>query len=446
MLIVTSNWAIADGTLVGPPPRRHADRFHSDLRRSAVQAGFRRDGSYRPIDRIEVVLAGDTFDWLLSDAWLGDSRPWHHPRRSGPAWEHVMARSLRQAVRPLARLVRIVRRGLAVPAADFRGRPLVGSETVVPVRATFLVGDRDARLEEAPSLSLAAHRGMSVGGRWTNGTVAISHGHEFDPLCGGGSGEAFGRNGGSTGGERPPTLHESIVVDLLAEFGATLRDRTAGHDAGRRLVRSLAEGHPLDLPRRLVSWVENAVGRGQASASDRERIVAAWRRAVAEWHRRARRQAPWSDAEFDAVEEIAARLDGLDRGAESAESTGPLRDPFAASPAGCVDPLRIAVCGHLSRRPNHANVGSSPVHICLGPPRVRRSSGMAALVRGSAVDVACVGASFSRVEDGPRSVVVFEAGEAGGSDTFVRVTEEDAEPEPRPSGGMPEGVRIVDAA
>lgn len=443
MLVVTSNWAVADGTLVDPPPRWYAERFCAELRRSAVQAGFRRDGRYRPIDRIEIVLAGDTFDWLLTDAWLGGSRPWQHARRSGPVSEQVMARSLRRAARPLAGLARMVRHGLPVPAADFRGRPIVGSAIRVPVRATLLAGDRDALLQEPRSRLLAERFGMGVGECWTNGAIAVCHGDAFDPLC--------GRPPRAAAGDRPPTLHESIVVDLLAEFGAMLRDRRAVSDGGRRLMRSLAAVHPLDLPRRLTAWLQRTDDRGEAADTDRDGIVTVWHRAVAQWHRRARRQAPATAIEFDAVEEIAAWMDRLDGAAASGPAGGlhELVDTAHAAvvpPAGGGDAVRFAVFGHLSQGFTTSIDDPSAVRICLGPRPVRRSFGLAALVRSPAVDVACIAPMVGGGEQEPRSVTIFEPGEAGGSDTFVRAADQDALSDSQASGGAPEGVRIVDAA
>ena len=76
MLLVTSNWFLSDGTVFGPPPLRQTEQFFADVQQMALRAGCRRDGSYRPVERIDVVLAGDTFDWLSSREWLGSARPW----------------------------------------------------------------------------------------------------------------------------------------------------------------------------------------------------------------------------------------------------------------------------------------------------------------------------------------------------------------------------------
>ena len=81
MLVVTSNWCVSDGTLSAGPPRRLIDRFRAEVRKASLRGGFRCDGSNRPVDAIDVVLAGDTFDWLISREWTGDVRPWDVGRR-----------------------------------------------------------------------------------------------------------------------------------------------------------------------------------------------------------------------------------------------------------------------------------------------------------------------------------------------------------------------------
>ena len=54
MLVVTSNWCVSDGTLSAGPPRGCLERFRAEVRRASLRCGFRRDGSYRPLDAIDV--------------------------------------------------------------------------------------------------------------------------------------------------------------------------------------------------------------------------------------------------------------------------------------------------------------------------------------------------------------------------------------------------------
>jgi hypothetical protein len=118
MLVVTANWAIADGTVYGGPPSGVVRTFFREVRRAAWRAGFRHDGRYRPIESIQLVLAGDTFDGLSSLAWHGDLRPWQGGPRVRAAAERIAARAAHRGGRLLAALGRLNRDGLAVPQAD----------------------------------------------------------------------------------------------------------------------------------------------------------------------------------------------------------------------------------------------------------------------------------------------------------------------------------------
>ena len=134
MLVVTSNWAIGDGSLVRGS-RGWQGMLPATIHRAALRAGFRRDGTYHAIDGIDLVLAGDTFDWLVSAEWRGSARPWHGTVAARSAADRVAGRSVRAARAVLGPLVRWSRRGLVVPASGARGRP--GPENViVPVRLT----------------------------------------------------------------------------------------------------------------------------------------------------------------------------------------------------------------------------------------------------------------------------------------------------------------------
>ena len=76
MLVVTANWAIGDGTLWRRPLRGLVSRAWGVIQRSALRAGFRHDGRYRPLERLDIVFAGDTFDLYASRLWAtGDVRP-----------------------------------------------------------------------------------------------------------------------------------------------------------------------------------------------------------------------------------------------------------------------------------------------------------------------------------------------------------------------------------
>ena len=353
MLVVTSNWCVPDGTLSAGPPRGYLDRFRAEVRKASLRAGFRCDGSYRPVDTIDVVLAGDTFDWLVSREWTDDVRPWDDGRRAAAARERVVFGAIGRSHRLLATLAAWMRRGIQVPVADRRGRPMSTASRLVPVRVAVLRGDRDRWLEQAVSDWMHPARASMpmVGTSWSDGDVAVRHGEEIDPLhsaCG-----------------REPTLGESLAVDLIARFGAAIDDFVELRPVAAGLVRRLAGGRIIDAPLRLVGWLSAHEGGGTLPTTARQGLLDAWHRSVDLWHRAARRLPSGGVAGVDLVERIA---DWLERAAGWDEQPpGPW---FDAIPGSAV-PLRgeaatTVLLGHPSADPTASAAWRRQV-VCLGP-------------------------------------------------------------------------------
>ena len=288
MLVVTANWALADGTLMAASRRRQAE-FLEAVHRAAFRSGVRSDGRYEPVDGIAIVLAGDTFDPLTSTAWKDDVRPWHEGGRAVGVAATLMLAAATRGRRLLAGLSAWVRAGLMVPAADRRGRPVFDRERRVPVRVTVLPGDRDPWIAGAGAR--LARRGIEVAGAWSVPGISVCHGAELDPLW---TAAEPGR----------PTLGASLAVDLVARFGTVLRGRPDMWPACRPLVAQLAAARALEMPGVVAEWL-TTMERSTAVVRD------AWRAAVAAWRRQARIAEPACDASFDSIDAVAAWMEAL---------------------------------------------------------------------------------------------------------------------------------------
>ncbi|MFM7185488.1 MAG: hypothetical protein ACKO4Z_12060 [Planctomycetota bacterium] len=278
MIVVTSNWAIGDGTLA-PAVEPSLGGLVAAVHRAVLRAGVRADGSYRPVDRLDVVLAGDTFDWLLSAEWLANHKPWHASAAARETLVRIAGGSTRLGWPVLRSLIHWARHGVNVPAS--RG----GSWCVaVPTRVTILVGDRDREVER-----VCGNRwhSVSIGRCWDDGRVSIRHGHEADPVCSSCAAD------GSHQLDRPPTLAESVTVDLLARFAAGIAPE------GRPFIRRLAAAGVMGVPGVIRAW------RASSAAAMNQRASDAWRRSVDDWWRTAQRCVPAVEAEFDAVGALA---------------------------------------------------------------------------------------------------------------------------------------------
>lgn len=340
MIVVTANWEIGDGSVWPVPPAGIMRRFSDDVARAAIRAGWRADGRYEPVPRVDVVYAGDTFDWLSSRRWLGQARPWHRGGRARAIRGQVVARSLRSGAGSVRGMLALVRRGLRVPRSDRHGRPLPGDLLRIPVGLTILEGNLDAGLTREPLRTSAERAGIGIGSAWEARGVRVVHGHEADPLWG----DDFEAGAG-------PSLGASLRIDLLARFVAS--DALAGIDAARRrpLLGVLRATHPLGLAAAVSAWIDGLGDDPQAG-----RLRDQWLRSVSAWHRAARGSGlsgtpRRTEVPFDAVDTLADRLAAIDRRAIPPwPAAGPEQDPdllgdllgFAPPPAT----RGIVVFGH----------------------------------------------------------------------------------------------------
>jgi hypothetical protein len=303
MLVVTANWLFGDGTLAPAASAPRVAAWLQAVHRAATRGGFRRDGSYRPVEALQIVLAGDTFDCLTSSEWTAALRPWHAGRAAESARRRVLLHSARRGRRMLAALSRWAREGLDVPAADQRGRPVLGKKAHVAVRVALLTGDRDSWLHEGGDE--ATRHSLSLGHVWSDDTATVSHGAECDPCADAAESRWFGGCGWQ------PTLAESVAVDLVARFGAAVI--AAGPvAAGRGLVARLAAHGPLEIVTVLCRWLDSVATAAEGDAL-RDSVLAHWQRSVAAWHRETLREPPACAAGFAVYDALAELFDGVGR-------------------------------------------------------------------------------------------------------------------------------------
>lgn len=346
MLVATANWGLGDGSLAAAPDPSFPGRLASELHRAALRAGFRHDGRYRPIARLGLVLAGDTFDGLVSDRWLDGVRPWERRRQVAERHEDVLRAAWRAARRHVGWVVRLARRGLVVPAADRHGRPVLSARVRVPADVVVLAGDRDVALARLGGGFSSRSRTIGVGGIWEGDGVRIAHGVACDPLAARAEG---------------PTLLQSLAVDLIARFGAALRGRPGGAGFGRKLLRLLVDAAVLDLPQRLAG------GMAALGAEDGAWVESAWRRAVDHWARAARRVGCVDDdGVVDAIAAWMHHLPGMPGPSPAIRRMVEiLATPLPMSGQGRSADM-LLVLGHPGPAPHL--VGERVV--CLGPPTV----------------------------------------------------------------------------
>jgi UDP-2,3-diacylglucosamine pyrophosphatase LpxH len=155
MLVIISDLHLTDGTS-GETIRPSAfGGFRERLRDLAYDASWRADGSYRPLEEMDIVLLGDILDLIRSTKWLaGSARPWSDPQ--SPEFIDKIT-EINSAIldhnQTSLRILRSLVSGsaLSLPPATNDGRPAFtsrdkpGSEDRVPIRVRLhcLVGNHD---------------------------------------------------------------------------------------------------------------------------------------------------------------------------------------------------------------------------------------------------------------------------------------------------------------
>ena len=155
MLVIISDIHLGDGTTAASIPSSAFRLFAERLRETAYFASWRADGSYRPIEDIDLVLMGDILDPLHSTRWLDTSpgdpdylRPWsdpHQPRYAAKLSE-VTDAIIAENREALDILRRCAGGELAiVPPATRDGKPDRASKERIPVkiRAHYTIGNHD---------------------------------------------------------------------------------------------------------------------------------------------------------------------------------------------------------------------------------------------------------------------------------------------------------------
>jgi hypothetical protein len=148
MLVIISDLHLTDGTSGSTISTGAFHLLAERLGDLAVRASSRSDGSYRPIERIDLLLLGDVLDVIRSSRWLsGDVRPWDSPY--SPEMVETVSAITNDILRHNADALAVLR-GLSIdgairvpPASNLR-RPALGAEgQPVPVRVHYMVGNHD---------------------------------------------------------------------------------------------------------------------------------------------------------------------------------------------------------------------------------------------------------------------------------------------------------------
>lgn len=147
MLVFVSDLHLNDGS--APNSSQGAMELLAErIGELAMRASWRADGRYRPVERIDLVLLGDTLEFTRSRRWLhGEARPWSGPSHPGVAEtaSAILDGILQNNAAQLAVLRSLSADGiLRLPPANIHGQPVYQAERLpIPVLIHYVVGESD---------------------------------------------------------------------------------------------------------------------------------------------------------------------------------------------------------------------------------------------------------------------------------------------------------------
>ena len=155
MLVIISDIHLGDGTTANSISPTAFELFANRLRETAYFASFRKDGTYRPIETLDLLLLGDILDPLHSTLWLNTApsapnyaRPWTDT--NNPAFAKKLSETTLAIIdvnRESLEILHSCANGqtILLPPANARHQPDTDSRERIPVRVRihYMVGNHD---------------------------------------------------------------------------------------------------------------------------------------------------------------------------------------------------------------------------------------------------------------------------------------------------------------
>ena len=155
MLVISSDIHLGDGTTANSISPTAFDLFSKRLRETAYLASFRRDGTYRPVENLDLVLMGDILDPLHSTLWLDTApgalnytRPWTNIQ--SPSFATTLAETTKAIIDVNRESLDLLRRCatgeiILLPPANARAEPDEATKERMPIRVRihYMIGNHD---------------------------------------------------------------------------------------------------------------------------------------------------------------------------------------------------------------------------------------------------------------------------------------------------------------
>lgn len=304
ILVIISDLHLVDGTCGVPITTTAFKLFADRIRELAINASWRRDLTYRPVESIDILLLGDILDPLHSTQWFNESpgqpgyvRPWSNPQSI------AFASKLRQITRAILHYneasIKILRdlsegRLIRLNPADRLGRIAQNTREriLIPVRIHYMVGNHDwyyhlpgtmfdiIRKEIIDQMGLTnpttpfphdAAESFTLQKLFDNYHVCARHGDIYDALN---FDPVLGRDGSSLG--------DAFSVEMVSRLPWEI-NRCLGKDLSPDFVQNLR--NIVNVRPTLITplWVNGQLKQNNVPPNDQEKIKQIWNDLVKEF-------------------------------------------------------------------------------------------------------------------------------------------------------------------
>ncbi len=297
MLVIISDLHLSDGSSGATVSAGAFEIFADRLRDLAEAASWRTDGSYRPIEQVDLVLLGDILDVIRSGHWTTRPavRPWGNPH--APEFVDQIARITADVLRQNEEALSVLRGlsgegGLTVPPALRSARPAADAPgQPVPVRIHYMVGNHDWFYHlpgpNYNTLRQSVARQMGLANR-TDAPFAHDIGESDDLLQAMRRHKVTARHGdlydpfNFEGDRDTSSLGDAIVIELLSRFASEVETQLAEELPPSTLagLRELDNIQPTVL---IPVWLDGLLERTCPFPATRKRVKTVWDRLADEF-------------------------------------------------------------------------------------------------------------------------------------------------------------------
>lgn len=292
MLVIISDLHLTDGTS-GQTIKENAFRIFTErVRDMALDASFRQDNTYKPVERIDILLLGDILDVIRSTDWLQEGskvRPWSDPSNNAfiEKVKNISDAILEHNEASLAHLRNLSQdNGLTLPSPDPTGKQPAdeGPQLPVAVKIHYMVGNHDwfyhlpgaaydpLRQNVVQAMGLAndfkagfphdLEESEELAAVLREHEVLARHGDIYDPFN-------FAENRDES------SLGDCIVVELLNRFPLAVNTRM-----GPELPQACLDGlRELDNVRPLLAipiWIDALLQKTGVAKREAKKVKGIW--------------------------------------------------------------------------------------------------------------------------------------------------------------------------